>query len=80
MLKGRVEVKGRKVLNLGQRSIARRRDPSWFNERLKVILGQVLCRDYMLNTLPREKRDNTGSDKINNTALIRTNTHAREQL
>lgn len=58
--------------NLGQRSAALSTNLSLFNERSKVILGQVRCCDYMLDTLPRDKRDSTVSDKISSAGLIRT--------
>lgn len=58
--------------NWGRRSAAPSTNLSLFNERSRVILGQVLCRDYMLDTLPGDKRDSTVPDKISNAGLIRT--------
>lgn len=57
---------------MGQRSAAPSTNLSLFNERSRVILGQVLCWDYMLDTLPGDKRDSTVSDKISSAGLIRT--------
>lgn len=65
--------------NLGQRSAAPSTNLSLFNERSRVILGQVLCWDYMLDTLPGDKRDRTASDKISRTGLIRTITARTKQ-
>lgn len=58
--------------DLGQSSAAPSTNLGLFNERSRVILGQVLCWDDMLGTLPGDKRDNTVSDKISSAGLIRT--------
>lgn len=58
--------------NLGQRGAAPSTNVSLFNERSRVILGQVLCWDYMLDTLPGDESDSTVSDKISSAGLIRT--------
>lgn len=70
--RARLRSEAAKSENLGQRSAAPSTNLSLFNERSRVILGQVLCWDYMLDTLPRGKRDSTVSDKISNAGLIRT--------
>lgn len=54
--------------DLGQRSP----NLSLFNERSRVILGQVLCRDDMLDAVPGDERDGAAADRINHTGLIRT--------
>lgn len=51
--------------DLGQRSP----NLSLFNERSRVILGQVLCRDDMLDAVPG---DGAAADRINHAGLIRT--------
>lgn len=64
-LKGRAD-------NLGHRSPVRSPNLSLFNERSRVILGQVPCRDDMLDVVPGDERDGAAADRINHTGLIRT--------
>lgn len=58
--------------DLGRRSPARSSNLSLFNERSRVILGQVLCRDDMLDAVPGDERDGAAADRIKHTGLIRT--------
>lgn len=60
-LKGRADDLGRRSPNL-----------SLFNERSRVILGQVLCRDDTLDAIPGDERDGAATDRIKHAGLIRT--------